>query len=155
MSEQKEREYVRGSEQTQVSRALLAWLNEYPDKPVSKIEFEFVPARGEGMTLSTVTAAYKTQSYISGRYQAQYQFAVVYRSQPTSSPQRLAAENVLNGLAAWIVQRTEEQKSFPVLGDGRSVLSIEQDVPAMLSARYADNSEDYQIIMTVLYEVAP
>ena len=36
MSEQKEREYVRGSEQTQVSRALLAWLNECPDKPAGE-----------------------------------------------------------------------------------------------------------------------
>lgn len=144
-----ERRYVSGLEQDQVSRALLIWLNQYPDKPVSRIEFEFLPSDGMGMSLSTVTAAVKTEEYISGAYEAQYQFAVLYRIKPEVSGERLKAAELLDNLGKWAEARVDE----PVLGPGKTVTAVERNSTATMIARYDDKTEDYQILMNMLYEV--
>lgn len=143
--------YVSGMEQDQISRALLIWLNEYPKKPagVSRIEFEFLPADGTGMSMSTVQASYKTNEYISGSYDAQYQFALLYRVQPERSGDRLNADEILNDLGRW----ADNREDMPVLGTNIKVTSIDRNSTAAMIGRYEDRSEDYQILMQMEYEV--
>jgi hypothetical protein len=139
---------VSASEQSQISRTLLAWLNRYTDKP-SRIEFEALPKDKAGMSLTTVEAAYKTEEYVDGSYEAQYQFAVMYRTQPEYSGDRLEAEEILNALGEWV----EEQPELPNLGGKKTVKSIEITSTAGLVAKYEDKSEDYRISMVMIYEV--
>ena len=143
-----EKRYVSGIEQDQVSRALLIWLNQFPDKPVNRIEFEFLN-KDIGMSLSTVTAAYKTEEFISGAYNAQYQFAILYRVSPETSGDRLNAAEVLDTLGRWAEDRTD----LPPLGPNMTATRMERNSTGSLIARYDDNSEDYQILMNLLYEV--
>lgn len=143
-----ERQYVTGLEQDRVSRAVLTWLDQYPDKPTAHIEFEFL-GNDSGMSLSTVTAAYKTEEYITGAYNAQYQFAILYRVSPQTSGDRLRAAEILDTLGRW----AEERKDLPQLGAGMTATQMERNSIGSLVARYDDKTEDYQLLMTMNYEV--
>lgn len=149
---EKEITYVSGLEQEQIARALLNWLNRYREFPdlVKKIEMEYL-SRNTSMGLFAVTAAYKTREYISGAYEAQYQFALQYRTAPANSNQRLNAIEALGSLAAW----AERQEDLPDLGAGKRALSIERNSPPIMVDRHEDGNEDYQILMAMDYEVRP
>lgn len=148
-NENKPRALVSADEEKLVGRALLAWLNTCEDKPVPKIDFENLPEDGVGMSLSAIQAAAKTRQYIDGSYQAQYQFALIYRLQPEDGDSRLAADEALSKIGAW-AERNEEK---PALGAGMNVISVKRDSNAALLAVYDDGSQDHQILMTMLYEV--
>ncbi len=152
MEKKKEIRTVSGPEQDFVGRALLDWFNQYEGFPsrVKKIESEYLSS-GTSMGLFATTAAYKTQEYISGAYDAQYQFSIQYRTAPATSEQRLAAAEALSDIAAWAEQRAD----LPELGTGKRAISIERTSPAVMVARYEDGSEDYQILMVMDYEVRP
>lgn len=72
-------------EHSYVGHALLEWLNEYPDFPrfISGMEYERLDSENS-MSIFATMAAYKTQDYISGSYNAQYQFSIVYRTAASS-----------------------------------------------------------------------
>lgn len=128
---------------------LLAWINQYPDRPVKRINYEYLNDAPD-MALSTIQAAYKTQQYITGEYEAQYQFKVIYRIRPgDSNDERLKADELLNGLADWAVAREDK----PIIGPGRTAQKIESNTRSTLFARYEDGTEDHQILMTMAYEV--
>lgn len=133
-------------EAEQVARAVRAWLQTYPDKPFSKLDVEYL-GETAGLTISTVQAAYKTRRYILGGYQAQYQFALLYRMVPTTTNERLEADEVLNNYAAWA------EASAPVLPSGCRFLRCNRTTNAALLGRDADGSEVHQILFTLLYEV--
>ena len=99
------------------------------------------------MSLTTIQGAYKAAQYIDGSYEAQYQFGILYRSLPTDSEERLDAESELNKLGEWA------EENWPDLGDGKNVTTVQRTSSASLLARYDDNVEDYQILMTMEYEV--
>ena len=135
--------YVTAREQDSISRAVLSWLKKHnPD-----IEFEYLPPERSGMSLTTIQGAYKTAQYIDGSYEAQYQFGILYRSLPTDSEERLDAESELNKLGEWA------EENWPDLGDEKNVTTVQRTSSASLLARYDDNVEDYQILMTMEYEV--
>ena len=71
----------------------------------------------------------------------------MYRALPTDSEERLDVESLLNELGAWA------EENPPDLGEGMTVTSVERTTPAGLIARYEDLTEDYQILMTIEYEV--
>lgn len=138
---------VAAAETDSLSRALFRWLNEWPDKPVA-IDYESLPADGEGMALSTIQGAYKLKEYVRGGYLGQYQFKLIYRVQPgNSNNSRLSADEVLNALGAWAMTR----RPFPDIGPGRRVTKIKANSLAAVFANYADGSEDHQILMTLDY----
>lgn len=143
-----ERRYVSGLEQDQVSRALLMWLNQYPEKPVSRIEFEYL-SDAPGLSVSSITAPFKISEYISGAYEAQYQFAVLYRIKPNISGERLNAVELLDNLGKW----AEAREDKPALGAGKTVTMIERNSTATMIARYDDGTEDYQVLLNMIYEV--
>lgn len=149
MSEQKPRIYLSNAETDAVSRSLLAWLNQYPDKPVKTVNFEYLEADTLSMALSTIQAAYKLKQYITGGYLAQYQFRLVLRIQPGGNSERLAADETLNAFADWAVSRQDK----PNLGDTAVVRKIECSTRASLFGAYNDGSEDHQILMNMTYEV--
>lgn len=98
------------------------------------------------MMLTSVSGAFKTAQYVDGSYSAQYQFGIMYRALPTSSGERLDVETLLNEVGAWA-------KNTPKTGEGMTVTDVERITPAALVARYEDLTEDYQILMTMKYEV--
>lgn len=135
--------YVTAREQEGISRAVLLWLKKHSPA----IEFEYLPPERSGMSLTTIQGAYKTAQYIDGSYEAQYQFGILYRSLPTDSEERLDAESELNKLGEWA------EENWPDLDDGKTVTTVQRTSSASLLARYEDKVEDYQILMTMEYEV--
>lgn len=130
-----------------ISRALFRWLNQWPDKPVV-INYEHLPADGEGMALSTIQGAYKLKEYVRGGYLGQYQFKVMYRVQPgNSNNNRLSADETLDALGAW----ASKTRPFPDIGSGRRVAKIKINSLSSVFANYEDGSEDHQILMTLDY----
>lgn len=141
---------VSSGEQEQISRLLLAWLNGYPDKPVTVINYEFLKDGEPGMALSTIQAAYKTKQYILGGYQGQYQFKIIYRVQPgNSNNNRLKADELLNSFGDWV----SANGTLPNLGDGIRCLKVEATTRSSLFGRYENGDEDHQILMNMFYEV--
>lgn len=141
--------YLSNAETDRVSRILLSWLNQFPDKPVQIINFENLEADTVSMALSTVQSTYITKRDIFGGYQAQYQFNILYRVHPSTNNDRLSADELLNTLGDWAASR--EQK--PELSGGARVVKIECNTRATLLYQNDDGSEDHQILMTMTYEV--
>lgn len=147
MESNKTYEMLSSTETESISRALLLWLNKYPDKPMT-INYEFLDADSPGMALSTIQGAYKTKSYVRGSYLGQYQFKIIYRTQPgNSNNNRLRADEVLNSLGEW----AEKSRPFPIIGIGRRVMKITINALSSVFANYEDGSEDHQILMTLDY----
>lgn len=143
--ENKPKTLVPAEERSEVTRAVLAWLNSYADKPAKRVDFEYL---GEsGITLSTIQSAYKTKQYIDGSYQAQYQFNVVYRTAPENADERVAADEALDKMAAWC------ETSLPALGGALIALKVVCTNNSALITRYENGIEDHQISLTLTYEV--
>lgn len=138
---------VSTQEQDQISRLLLAWLNEYPGLPVTAINYEFLAEGQTGMALSVIQGAYKTKRYLRGRYEAQYQFKVIYRLQPSSTGTRLKADEFLDTFGDWAVNR----KDLPMVGAGKKVVRLTVNSRSALFGRYENGDEDHQILMTMDY----
>ena len=146
---ERERNTVPGSEQAQVARALLAWLNACGPLPrrVERIEAEYL-SNCTGMGLFAAAAPFKTREFINGAYEAQFQFSLQYRTAPACSEDRLEAMEALNTLAG-----RAESGTLPELGGGMDAVCVERSSPAVIAARYEDGSEDYQILMVLTYQV--
>jgi len=150
-SEDKPIELVSAREEDTVSRKLLAWLNTFPDIPLSidLIDYEFMDADTPGMSLSTIQATYIVERFIHGPYLADYQFKIIYRVKPTSPDARLKADEMLDLLGDW----ASGQK--PYIGDGLEVQELEQTTRSSLFARMDGGWEDHQIFMRMTYKVTP
>lgn len=139
---------VSADERERISRGVLVWLNKFPDKPVA-INYEQLDDDKPGMALSSIQGAYMTRRYISGGYEAQYQYKVLYRIQPgTSNDKRLKADELLDRLGQWAAENT----GLLDLGSAR-VRRAEINSAAAVFAAYEGGDEDHQILMTLTYEV--
>ena len=147
MDENRNREYVSAEENAAISRAVLAWLNSYEEKPWNKIDFEYL-GKSSGCCVSVVQAAYKTRQYITGGYQAQYQFQIVSRLIADNVNLRLKADEDLNTIGAWA--EVDDGLTLPA---GCIIRKVKRDTASALMARYDNNSEDHSISMTLTYEV--
>ena len=138
-------------EAEQIARAVRAWLNTYPEKPVSKVDVEFL-GEAAGLAISTVQAAYKTKSYICGGYLAQYQFAILYQTIPTTTGERLEADEILNNYALWAVSTapTELPSRLP---EQCKFKQLTRNAVAALLGRDATGAEVHQTTFTLFYEV--
>lgn len=137
-------------EADQIARVVRAWLQTYPNKPINKVDVEYL-GENAGLTISTVQAAYKTKPFIYGDYQAQYQFALLYKAFPTTTTERLEADEVLNNYALWATQNVSDLAER--LPERCRFDRLTQNTPAALLGRDADGSEVHQILFTLLYEV--
>ena len=140
-----DRRLVSAEEQARISRAVIAWLNEYPDKPM-RVDFEFL-GKTKGLTISTVQSAFKRRQYINGGYQAQYQFQIVIRLVAANNDERLDADELLNEMGEWA------ELNVPEVPDGIDRWKVQRDTGAALVARYDNGAEDHAISMTLIYEV--
>lgn len=141
---------VTAAEQDQISRLLLQWLNQYPAKPVALINYEYLDEGVPSMALSVIQGAYKTRQFILGGYEAQYNFKLIYRTQPgNSNNNRLKAAELLDTFGDWI---TANYASIE-LGENIRAIKIEPNARSSFFARYENGDEDYQILMTMTYEV--
>lgn len=133
----------------QISRYMLVWANTFPEKPVEIIKYEFLDVRSgdeASMALSTIQGTYIIRQYLSGDYQAEYQFKLIYRIKPgNSNDKRLKADEMLNQFGDWA--RTQK----PDLGDGIRTILIEPTTQSSKFAAYEDGYEDYQILMKLTY----
>lgn len=149
MSEKVKRTVPAG-EQDRVSRSLLAWLNTCPLIPtdVDLIQYEYLPDTAPAMAMSSIQAAYIIEKYITGEYQAEYQFKLIYRVAPGSSnDKRLKADETLNAIGDWA------QTDRPDIGEDKRVIRVEPTTQASLFARYEGGEEDHQILLKMNYEV--
>lgn len=147
MAEQQVKTLVSAEENAAVARAVRQWLNTFPEKPCTKVDFEWL-GKSDGLCTSTIQAAYKTRQYIDGTYQAQYQFKIIYRTTATSADERMAADEILDKYGAWAVNNADALEI-----DGLRIVKVKRDMAAALFTRYDGDVEDHQILMTLLYEV--
>ncbi len=148
-NEQRPREFVAQTEEEQLSRSVLIWLNTFPDIPaaVDTIHYETLSENLPDMALSTIQGAYITKRYILGGYQAEYPFKVIYRIKPgRSMDARLSADELLDRLGVWA------GRNKPDLSPLRA-LRMEPTAQSALFAVYEDGFEDHQILMKLTYEV--
>ena len=68
---------VEQQEEDNITRKLLAWVNTYPDKPVSFIDYEQLDAKTTSMAFSTIPGTYILAQYITGGHRAEYQFDIL------------------------------------------------------------------------------
>ena len=148
-SEDKPIEFVPAKEEDQISRKLLAWLNTFPDVPLSidLIGYEFMDAGAPGMSMSLVQSAYVVERFIHGPYIAEYQFKIIYRTKPSSPGGRLDADEMLDALGGWAAGQT------PDIGEGLEVQELEQTTRSSLFARIEGGWEDHQIFFRMTYLV--
>lgn len=148
-SNDKPRVMVADSERAEIDRSVLIWLNTYPELPVAMVSTEAQLGVNEpGMAVSAITSAYIKTPYIYGGYQAEYQFALIYRIKPGNSPDKsLAANEMLNRIGDWARQNT------PNLGAQLHVQKVEPVSMAETYALYEDGDEDHHIQIKITYEV--
>lgn len=120
----------------------------YPDKPLAKLDFEWL-GDSSGLCISTIQAAYKTKQFIDGTYQAQYQMKIIYRTTAKNADERMTADEVLDKYGAWAVANSGSLS----IADGITVKKVKRDTAAALFARYEGDVEDHQILLTLTYEV--
>lgn len=139
-------------EADQVERAVRTWLQQYPEKPINKVDYDFT-GETSGLTMETIQAAYKTaRGYILGGYPAQYQFAILYLSIPTTTNERIEMDEALGKYAAW-AEATAADYLQQYLPQRCRFRSLKRNTNAALLGRDADGSEVHQILFTLLYEV--
>lgn len=154
-SEDKRISFVSAREEGSISRSLIiwlnGWLNENPDVPLSiqMIDYEFMPADKPCMALSLVQSTYIVEEFIDGSYIAEYQFKIIYRTNPNSPDARLSADELLDNLGQW----ASGQK--PYIGGSLEVREFEQATQAALFARLDGGWEDHQIFFRMTYQVDP
>ncbi len=148
---QKPRMLAAAEEVDKISRSMLVWANTFPEKPVDIIKYEFLSAdQGDetGMALSTIQGTYITRRFITGGYQGEYQFKLIYRIKPgRSNDKRLEADELLNHFGDWA------RHNLPDLGGEIGALRVEPTTQSSKFAAYEDGYEDYQILMKLTYEV--
>lgn len=143
-----DRVLVDAEEENFISRAMMVWINTFPDLPVSIVNFEQLVADAFSMALSTIQGAAITRRYILGGHQGEYQFKIVYRLKPgKSNDARLKADEALNAIGQWA------EHNYPVLGDGMRVVRIETTARSSIYAVYENGDEDHQILLKMIYEV--
>lgn len=148
-SEDRPVEFVSAKEEDQVSRKLLAWLNTFPDIPLSinLIDYESMGSGVPGMAMSLVQGTYVVERFIHGPYIAECQFKVIYRAKPSNPDGRLGADELLDGLGDWATGQK------PDIGSGLEVQELEQTTRSSLFARMEDGWEDHQIFFRMTYLV--
>ena len=143
-----QRELVTSTEEQRISRAMMAWINTYPELPVSIVNFEQLKADVASMALSTIQGTYILQRYIYGGHQGEYLFKIIYRIKPGSSNDaRLKADELLNAIGDWALDNE------PNLGEDIRVMKLEATTRSSMFAIYENGDEDHQILMRMIYEV--
>lgn len=141
----KVRELVSATQNAQIERAVVTWLNTYPNKPC-RVDYGFL-GKTSGLAVGTIQSAFKVQSDILGGYMAQYQFELVYRLVASNADERISADELLNTIGEWMEQ------NIPAPPAGVDSWKINRATGAAHVVPYDNGAEDHAIQMTILYEV--
>ena len=137
------------SESSQLYRAMRTWLNTNTNKPCTRVDFEYLPENG-GVALTIIQGAYKTKQYITGGYQAQCQFKLVYRTICSCMEDRIVADEVLNTFGEWCESNLA---TLAMPATNMKALKVRRDSESVILSRYDGDVEDHHILMTLIYEV--
>lgn len=141
---------VSASEEAQVARTVLQWLNSNPTLPVDAIRYELLDEGVTGISMHIEQGAYKTRQFIDGGYRAQLSFSLWYRVQPADSGDaRLKADETLNAIADWACSRN----NLPNLRGGCTAVRLETQRRAAVRNAWDNGDEDHSIQITLTYEV--
>ena len=132
----------------QVVENVKTWLNTCTLKPFT-FSYEDLPANDAGICLSSRQTAYYLKRYIMGGYKAQYQFQLIYRILPTSDTETVDAIELLNSIADWC----EDNASSLVVVGTTVAQKITKDTNASVLAVYEDGARDYDVSLTLTWEV--
>lgn len=152
-SENKPVSLVEKEQEDQVNRNMVAWANTFPGLPDElagpiPVNYEYLIADKPCMALSTIQSTYIIKRYIMGGYQAEYQFKLIYRIKPGTSPdKRLTADEILDHFGDWARTQT------PYIGENMRSIRIEATTRSSSFASYENGDEDHQILMKMTYEV--
>lgn len=146
------KEAVPSYEQEQISRGLLAWLNQYQYFPagIRRFDFEFLEDDRPCMALSTIQGTYITKRYVGGDYMAEYKFKLIYRGQPTTNGDRLKMDEELDAIGDSAVHRFRWYEK-PDIGTKKLAQRLTINARSSLFGRYENGDEDHQILMTMTY----
>ena len=135
----------------------MIWLNQFPELPEDIFRDMVAPESylqldTPGMALVPATNPYISKTYITGGYEAEYDFMVIYRIKPGNSMDKsLKADELLNRLGDWA------SRNKPDLGEGIRVTEVTPTSQAELYAPYKvvhqNGDEDHRIMMKIIYEV--
>lgn len=135
-------------EEQEISRSVMAWINTFPELPVSIINFEQLRPDSSSMALSVIQAAAIVRRFITGGHEGEYQFKLIYRIKPgTSNDARLKADELLNAIGDWAAN------NHPDLGENIRVRRVEATTRSTMFAVYENGDEDHQILFRMIYEV--
>lgn len=135
-------------EEQAISRSMMAWINTYPNLPVSIINFEQLRPDASSMALSVIQAAAIVRKFITGGHEGEYQFKLIYRIKPgASNDARLTADELLNAIGDWAAE------NYPTLGNNIRVRRVEATTRSTMFAVYENGDEDHQILFRMIYEV--
>ena len=140
------RRLVNDNSPAQMSRALIALLNQYTEKPET-VNMEYL-TEDSGLALSVIQTPYIIRRYITGGYVAQYDCEIIYRTMPANDAQRLEADETLDSMVTWLVQHIGELDL-----DNIRIKRIDRQSLAALTARYENCAEDHTSTLSLQYEV--
>jgi hypothetical protein len=147
MDSNKPRRLVNDNTPAKISRALIALLNTYEDKP-DVINMEYLPL-DYGAALSVLNSPYVVKQYITGGYVAAYEFELVIRTIPVNNAQRLEADESLDEMVTWLIQNI----NLLDLPANIKIKSIDRASLAALAGRFENGAEDHVSALNLKYEV--
>lgn len=122
------------------------------------VRIEDVTPKPNVIGLFPTQGAVYVSKYISGAFEAQYPFRLMYRVKPGSDDSKITAGDVLGLIGEWMEGRSitynddsYQVSAYPELTDGREITAIERQTTASLFALYDDGTADYQITMVARY----
>lgn len=141
------RTYVSDTTPLDISRALVTYINTAPaDILPDKCKYEYLTETG-GVTIALTQLPYVTRRYINGGYQAQYDLDVIYRTIPKTDSGRIAADEALDRLAAWICGNVASLD----VSDVTIKRIVKTNIPALID-RYDNGAEDHSVSISITYE---
>lgn len=144
-------------EESQIRKAVFELFKSCPFIPesVSK-RYGDMEKNSIGMFSRQGSGQYLKQ-YISGSYEAQLPFSLLYRAKPTTSGTIINAEELLESIAQWLCGRNVQyngvayqMEAFPLLTDNRKIEKIEAG-NVYIVGKEQDGTINYQVSLNLRY----
>lgn len=139
------------SEQQTISEALIRMVAEYDGFPSTvtdkQIYWQSMDKDKECVGIYTMPGAVYLKKYVSGSFEAQFPFSVMYKCKPTNNPSRIEKQNVLDSLGAWL----EGKIKYPDISDNRTIQSITRTGTSFLGGKDEAGNDIYQCNFNLKY----
>lgn len=133
-----------------VSDAILQLVQSYRNYPATITKKNILwqnVVESECIGLFTMTGAIYNKRYVSGSYEAQLPFRIVYRCTASANNSRIGKQNVIDNLAKWL-----ELCDFPSFKDNKlSIQKIERTSLSYKTTASGNGYEEYTCTMNLKY----